>query len=408
MNQLANAIHGGVTQKQAQAQEDISKLREAVKQAMQEYDRQFLNFDDPDYAKNLASAQKKWDDAFNRYEAAIKQTQGSQAGNTSVQNVASKATNTMPTRDIIESKKQSWMDKIAGIKSKREVNRIADEIAFEYSDAFNSVTSLQEWQDEKKKVSQDIHDIVDDALDLVIASQINLSHYEMEDKIMERLNKTLDVTKNTPPAIQKELEEKMRPSMIANVKRGNPMNEEQANKGNANPNFHLGRASGYWNNCQTCVVAYELRRRGYDVSALPKKDNPTMTNLSLHTNLAWIDPNTGKEPSYIESDKVTTPKRTYKWMKSEIEPGGRYTIEFYWDTVGGHIVHARKDNNGEVEMYDPQCGRIVAKGQKEIEAYFSRVKFHERYYGGSVPLPPQMLRVDALIPNNSILDHVLT
>ena len=77
MNQLTNALRGGVTQKQAQAQEDISKLREAVKQAMQEYDRQFLNFDDPDYAKNLASAQKKWDDAFNRYEAAIKQTQGS-------------------------------------------------------------------------------------------------------------------------------------------------------------------------------------------------------------------------------------------------------------------------------------------------------------------------------------------
>ena len=90
--------------------------------------------------------------------------QGNQAGNTSAQNVASKATNTMPTRDIIESKKQGWMDKIAGIKSKREINRIADEIAFEYSDAFNSVTSLQEWQDEKKKVSQDIHDIVDDAL----------------------------------------------------------------------------------------------------------------------------------------------------------------------------------------------------------------------------------------------------
>ena len=340
--------------------------------------------------------------------AAQKQTQGNQAGNTSAQNVASKATNIMSTRDIIESKKQGWMDKIAGIKSKRGINRIADEIASEYSDAFNSVTSLQEWQDEKKKVSQDIHDIVDDSLDLVVAFRINLSSYEMEDKIMERLNKTLDVTKNTPPAIQKELEEKMRPAMIANVKRGKPMNEEQANKGNANPNFHLGRASGYWNNCQTCVVAYELRRRGYDVSALPKINNPTMTNLSLNTSLAWIDPNTGKKPRYIESNKVTTPKRTYNWMKKEIELGGRYTIEFYWDTTGGHIVHARKDNNGEVEMYDPQCGRIVAKGQKEIEEYFSRVKFHRHYYGESVPLPPQMLRVDALVPNVSVLDYVLT
>ena len=110
MNQLTNALRGGVTLKQAQAQEDISKLREAVKQAMQEYDHQFLNFDDPDYAKNLASAQKKWDDAFNRYEAAIKQTQGSQAGNTSAQNVASKATQNGGGNGIIKT----W-NKISGV-----------------------------------------------------------------------------------------------------------------------------------------------------------------------------------------------------------------------------------------------------------------------------------------------------
>ena len=334
--------------------------------------------------------------------------QGNGKGNTSAQNVASKATNTMPTRDIIESKKQGWMDKIAGIKSKRGINRIADEIASEYSVAFNSVTSLQEWQNEKKKVSQDIHDIVDDALDLVIASQINLSHYEMEDKIMERLNKTLDVTKNTPPAIQKELKEKMRPPMIANVKRGNPMSEEQANKGNANPNYHLGPNSGYTKNCQTCVVAYELRRRGYDVSALPKINNPTMTNLSLDTSLAWIDPNTGKKPRYIESDKVTTPKQTYNWMKKEIDPNGRYTIEFDWKTRGGHIIHARKDKTGEIELYDPQAGKIEAKGQREIEAYFSRIRFCVNTPFGKVVHPPKMLRVDTLIPNENILNDVLT
>ena len=151
------------------------------------------------------------------------------------------------------------------------------------------------------------------------------------------------------------------------------MSEEQANNGNANPNFHLGRASGYWDNCQTCVVAYELRRRGYDVSALPNLNNATIDRLSRDTSLAWIDPNTGLKPEYIVSDKVTTPKRAYTWMKKEIKPGGRYTIEFDWKQGSGHIVHARKNNNGEVEMYDPQSGRVEARG-----AGTDRVLFFER------------------------------
>ena len=51
--------------------------------------------------------------------------------------------------------------------------------------------------------------------------------------------------------------------------KGNSIGIEEAIKG-ANPFYNTSGAEGdFSQNCQRCVVAYELRRRGYDVVALP-------------------------------------------------------------------------------------------------------------------------------------------
>ncbi len=49
---------------------------------------------------------------------------------------------------------------------------------------------------------------------------------------------------------------------------GEPMSFAKADSGSVNPKYSLGQ-KGYRENCQTCVVAYEMRSRGYDVQALP-------------------------------------------------------------------------------------------------------------------------------------------
>ena len=59
-----------------------------------------------------------------------------------------------------------------------------------------------------------------------------------------------------------------------------------------------GKLFGYTTNCQTCVVAFKARMRGYDVRALPNNRNPYITDLSYRTNLAYVDKN-GNTPSYI-------------------------------------------------------------------------------------------------------------
>lgn len=49
--------------------------------------------------------------------------------------------------------------------------------------------------------------------------------------------------------------------------RGDPMSMAQASKG-TNPHYNASY-SAYSANCQRCVLTYEARRRGYDVTALP-------------------------------------------------------------------------------------------------------------------------------------------
>ena len=355
--------------------------------------------------------------AFNQAVAqkqAQANAQGNGQGNTSVQNVASKATTTKPIRDIIADKRKDWIDKANAVQTEKDGKRVAEEIASEYREALDSVTSLQEWQDESAVALRYAfnfeRDLQQNPNNTLSSHRISL----ITDELYDRLYEKIDIAKNAPPAIRKEIEEKMRPSQIANVNRDNPMSEEQANKGNANPNFYLGKGSGYTTNCQTCVVAYELRRRGYDVSALPNLNNATIDALSRDTTLAWIDPNTGGQPFLDKGSAVKTPQKTYNWLKKKIEPGGRYTVEFTWKTKArvqptkGHIVHVRKDATGEVEIYDPQRGEIRARGEEQIKQYFSRVQFDKTYRGQKLEYRPELLRVDTLIPNLNVLNQILT
>lgn len=54
------------------------------------------------------------------------------------------------------------------------------------------------------------------------------------------------------------------------IEHGKPMSIDRADRKHANPKFLTlvdGSFRPYTSNCQTCVVAYELRKRGYDVEA---------------------------------------------------------------------------------------------------------------------------------------------
>lgn len=119
-------------------------------------------------------------------------------------------------------------------------------------------------------------------------------------------------------------------------------------------------------NCQSCVVAHELRRRGFDVEAIGKTKNSIPAILSRHTELAWLD-NDGNTPKstsvgwvYSPGDADATAASMIANLEAATKAVGRYHIKWTWYTMAsGHIITCERLKNGTLRIYDPQCGEII-------------------------------------------------
>ena len=195
------------------------------------------------------------------------------------------------------------------------------------------------------------------------------------------------------------------PDSIAGVVRGDPMTRSQANNNRVNPNYFL--EPGYRTNCQSCVVTYEARLRGYDVQTKPMKRGSMLDQLAHNTRLAWKDPQTGKNPDFIKDSTVTTPKKCRDWLEKTIQPGQRYTLQNSWKgrSRSGHIISADKDESGALRLYDPQSGKTY-KGS-DIDGYLSRCKYTTTVMGTKINVSPKLTRVDNMIIVPSVADYIM-
>ena len=183
------------------------------------------------------------------------------------------------------------------------------------------------------------------------------------------------------------------------IKRGEDMTFEEANELRGNIGYGEGREFSV--NCQSCVVANELRRRGYDVTALPnlKKEGNIPYELSGKTNWAWIDPETMQTPEKKQAGgqyvsgldiKSKTLTQLNKELNELTKEAGRYHIDFMWKNgKGGHIITVDRLENGSIRIYDPQIGRL---GDWKVISKDISLK-----YGVNV------LRVDNLLVNTCLL-----
>lgn len=226
---------------------------------------------------------------------------------------------------------------------------------------------------------------------------------EMLDKLKKRIQDAIDEA-NKPKADANSIigkydvsradnEDEMEKSL--GMHKAAAMNHDDANELKGNPNFTLG--GGYHINCQSCVVAYEMRRRGYDVEANQntKRKGNIPYELSYTTEKAWLDDN-GNVPKkqraggrYVDGYKIKN--KTFKVMMSEFEnmtsTPGRYHINFGWkNRRSGHIITMERFKDGTMRIYDPQCGMVIT----DFKAYAKRFSL---VYGISI------LRVDNLRGN---------
>ena len=172
----------------------------------------------------------------------------------------------------------------------------------------------------------------------------------------------------------------MQSSTGEGFEKGAPMSIPQARE-NVNP-------TGDMSNCQTCVVTYEARMRGYDVEALPNdKTNIMVSALEHNQNMAWIDPKTGQIPLPILKYDLKDEQDCYDWLNSTIQNGERYTLTWRWKhEYVGHVVNVDKDSNGNVRIYDPQ-GNIEVSGKENLLDYMKDFAYES---------PLKILRVDNL------------
>ena len=202
---------------------------------------------------------------------------------------------------------------------------------------------------------------------------------------------TIDYDKNNKLAHEIKRLDNSRTKKVAGVSQGAAMNFDKADHQKPNPNFTTG--GGFRTNCQSCVVTYEMRRRGYNVQTLPNNKGSMLEVLSRDTSLAWVDRTTGKPPEYIVPNQKTV-KKTFDFLQNELKSNNRYTIEFAWKGSGAHIVHIYK--RGDVlHIYDPQCGELYTG--LDVLDYLKRVK----------PSTVQLMNVEACDVNLNVLNKIM-
>lgn len=150
-----------------------------------------------------------------------------------------------------------------------------------------------------------------------------------------------------------------------------------------NPGYKSGKPE-YTQNCQRCVAAYEMRRRGYDVIAKPAMvgDDGKLSNKDpLYEK--WKNIFHGAKYEFqtgFDGGKANIILRMDEWGDGAVA-----AVRVLWNKYEGHVFIAERIN-GHVRFVDPQTGNI------NCENYFTNAEL-----GATM-----IARIDNLTPSSLI------
>lgn len=150
-----------------------------------------------------------------------------------------------------------------------------------------------------------------------------------------------------------------------------------------NPNY--GKGQEWSHNCQRCIYAYEMQRRGYDVEALPRilkgTDNAANNWAHIMENQTWE--HVGRTQNQVKNGLLD--------KMAGYGDGARAAIYVSWKgRRGAHVFIAEQQNGGTVFL-DAQTHKYV-----DISYYLSR----------SSPAKTTISRLDNLKPTDLIAECV--
>lgn len=113
---------------------------------------------------------------------------------------------------------------------------------------------------------------------------------------------------------------------------------------------------GTVNNCQYCVVAADMRERGYDVQARLRNDGGYEKDISKWYNNPPKFTHLIVPPLTKDESNDSRRERAYSMMMKHLEKQGEgargyFGVEFMWG--GGHAMYYKVEN-GKVNIYNPQ------------------------------------------------------
>ena len=230
-----------------------------------------------------------------------------------------------------------------------------------------------------------------------------LGYDKVWDKRSELSAKRVDNERNYNKIVASE---NMYPSSIAGIKKCEKMTLESANGGKVNPKYD--EHYGYKINCQSCVVCYEARLRGYNMYTMPNVKGSALEKLQSRYRDAWINPETGDYAEPIpEGKEVKTPKECYEFLMKNVEEGKRYNLGMDWKghSKDGHVVTIYKEN-GDLILYDPQNGqKFVNKAMGKD--YINKIKYQKSSYGTKYNVGVDLYRVDNLAFNPEFMNDIM-
>lgn len=153
---------------------------------------------------------------------------------------------------------------------------------------------------------------------------------------------------------------------------------------NAHPNPHFGDLDaeilGYQHNCQTCTMAYELRRRGFDVTAKPNPIYRSYKRANIREmdvyyashNTEWDRRFIGKDGKgitpAISSGLADTVEAKRLFLERQTVTTGRYEVYCQWKKGSAHVFILERQKNGNLLWYDPQSGEKAIFADRYLEA----------------------------------------
>ena len=124
----------------------------------------------------------------------------------------------------------------------------------------------------------------------------------------------------------------------------------------ANP-YYSDNYSEFSANCQRCVFAYEMRRRGYDVEALP-----TYENDEIPRGGNWQRAMSGMTVVDVGKTTTTATMKNIERQMKDWGEGSRAILRLKWaGGNSGHVINVEYAN-GKLNVWDAQSNsRLTGK-----------------------------------------------